>query len=219
MAATLACGEGAAVSHRSAAELWKLLGPRAGPIAISVRGDGGRARRSGIRVHRRVSLTTKALTRRERIPVTTPTQTIADLRSCVPPWELRRAIRQADVLGLPLGPEVERDGTRSDLELLFLGLCRRHRLPTPQVNARIGPYLADFLWPDERLVVETDGYQYHRGRQAFVDDRARDLDLRARGFEVVRLSEVQVEEEPQRVADVLRAVLSSSRRRVGAHGS
>jgi very-short-patch-repair endonuclease len=75
------------------------------------------------------------------------------------------------------------------------------------VNVRIGAFLIDFLWRDRRLVVETDGYGYHRGRRAFQDDRARDLELRSLGFEVIRLSEEQVSEEG-RVAEVLRELLA-----------
>lgn len=123
-------------------------------------------------------------------------------------------IRKADVLELPIEDGKTSDRTRSDLERDFLRLCRRHRLPVPGVNVRVGSYLVDFLWRDWKLVVETDGYEYHRGRQAFQDDRGRDLDLRARGYQVIRLSEKQVNEEPQRVAEVIAAGL-----RVGADGS
>lgn len=208
MAAALACGEGAAVSHRSAAELWGLLRPIGGPVDISVPGDAGRARRSGIRLRRRVALRSGVVTRRYGIPLTKPAQTIVDLRGYVSPRDLRRAIRQANVLGLPIGPETGRDRTRSDLERDFLRICLRYRLPAPDVNVRIGPHLVDFLWRSRHLVVETDGYRYHRGRQAFRDDRARDLDLRQRGFEVLRLSEEQIEDEPERVAEVLRATIA-----------
>jgi very-short-patch-repair endonuclease len=218
MAAALACGEVAVISHRSAAALWKLLAPIDGPIDIAIPGSGGRQSRQGIRLHRCVSLLPEHLARRYGIPVTTPARTIADLRQCVSGKELRRAIRQADVLGLPLGPDVHNDRTRSDLERDFLRLCRRHRLPAPEVNVRLGPFLVDFLWRDRRLIVETDGYRYHRGRQAFRDDRARGLELRARGFEVLRLSEEQIDEEPERVAEVLRMALASSRHRVGPDG-
>ncbi len=211
MAAALACGEGAAVSHRSAAELWGLLMPNEGPIDVSVLGTAGRARRSGLRVHRRASLVAVQVIRRHGIPVTKPGQTIADLRGAVSPRELRRAIRQANVLGLPIGPEAGRDRTRSDLERAFLRICRRRRLPAPEVNVRVGPHLVDFLWRSRRLVVETDGYRYHRGRQAFRDDRTRDLDLRSRGFEVLRLSEEQIDDEPERVAEALRTVLDRPR--------
>lgn len=72
---------------------------------------------------------------------------------------------------------------------------------------RIGHFTVDFVWIDRRVIVETDGYRYHRGKAAFEDDRARDLELRALGYEVVRLSYRQVTEEPERVAAVLRGAL------------
>ena len=143
--------------------------------------------------------------------MTTPARTIADLREAIsvgrtgtiPSRELRKAIRQANVLGLPIGAKDAKVRTRSDLEEDFLRLCRRHRLSSPEVNVRIGPYLVDFLWRERRFVVETDSYLYHRGEVAFQEDRARDLDLMHRGFEVLRLSELQLDEEPAQVADVL----------------
>jgi very-short-patch-repair endonuclease len=177
---------------------------------VIVAGNGGRARRPGIRVHRSRSLTPADVTLCRGIPVTIPTRTIADLRRAltggwagsVSAWELRKAIRQAGVIGLPIGDEkVTR--TRSDLEGDFLRLCRRHRLPRPEVNVRIGPYLVDFLWRDSRFVVEADSYLYHRGKAAFQDDHARDLELRHLGYEVQRLSEDQIEAESARVAEVL----------------
>jgi very-short-patch-repair endonuclease len=211
----------AAVSHRSAACLWGLLPATRGPADVIVRGDGGRARRSGIRVHRSLSLVPTDVTLRRGIPVTTPARTIADLRKAaaapgggaVSPRDLRKAIRQANVLGLPIGEEGGEDRTRSDLERDFLRLCRRHRLPPPDVNVRIGPHLVDFLWRERRLVVETDGYRYHRGRAAFQDDRGRDLELRRLGYEVLRLSERQVNEESDRVVETLSAMLERQARR------
>jgi very-short-patch-repair endonuclease len=138
------------------------------------------------------------------------------LRSAIPDRELRRAVRQAEILGLPLGRSVVSDRTRSELERRFLWLCRRHRLPRPSVNARIGRMTVDFCWPERRLVVETDGYRYHGGREAFEGDRARDLRLRGQGYQVVRLSHRQVFEEPARVARVLRVALAPSGRLDGA---
>jgi very-short-patch-repair endonuclease len=239
MAAVLACGRGAAageersvlgqwgaaLSHRSAAELWGLLAPRDGPVHISVPSAGGRDRRRGIRLHRRRSLSPAAVTRHNGIPVTTPARTIADLRraesardaTCrISARELRRAIRQADVLNLPLGTDLVPDRTRSDLELAFLRFCRTHGLPEPQVNVRIESMLVDFTWPRHGLAVETDGYRYHRGRAAFEEDRARDLRLRTLGYDVVRLSGRQVEREPERVAAVLRGALACAGTRPAA---
>jgi very-short-patch-repair endonuclease len=209
---------GAALSHRSAAELWKLLPARQDAIDVSVRGHGGKKRRPLIRVHRSLTLVPAQVTLCGGIPVTKLMRTIADLRRVsfgdswlISPRELRRAIRQANVLGLPIDAADRLDRTRSDLERDFLLLCSRHRIPPPEVNVRIGPHLVDFFWRDQMVVVETDGYLYHRGREIFHDDRARDLDLRARGLQVIRLSESQVDGEAARVVEVLCRAL-----RVGA---
>lgn len=209
---------GAAVSHRSAAWLWGLLPLSQAPCDVIVAGNGGRSRRSGVRVHRSRSLRPADVTLCRGIPVTTPTRTIADLREAISTrrsgaiasHELRKAIRQANVLGLPIGQRDAKVRTRSDLEGDFLRLCRRHRLPRPEVNVRIGPSLVDFLWRERQLVVETDSYLYHRGEVAFQDDHRRDLDLRRRGYEVIRLSEEQIDEEPGRVAETLAETLSGA---------
>jgi very-short-patch-repair endonuclease len=209
---------GVALSHRSAAGLWAMLPPDDGPVEVSVAGGGGRRRRKGIRVHRYRSLLPADVTLHRGIPVTKPARTVSDLRRgsskggrqrVVTSKELRRALRQASVLGLSIDPEDDLDRTRSELERDFLRLCRRHDLPPPEVNVRIGSHLVDFLWPEHRLVVETDGYRYHRGRVAFEDDRARDLDLRAMGYEVVRLSFRQVMDEPRRVALLLNRLIAA----------
>jgi very-short-patch-repair endonuclease len=215
---------GATVSHVSAAQLWGLLPVRNGPVDVCVPGYGGRKRRLGIRLHRSTSLSPAVVTLRRGIPSTTAARTIDDLRRSVSgrnrlisPKEMRHAIRQAEVLGLRLGADRKSDRTRSDLERDFLRLCRRRRLPLPEVNVRIGPYLVDFLWRESMLVVETDGYVYHRGRGAFEDDRARDLALRGRGYEVVRLGGKLVADEPGQVARVLGSMLArrSSPQRAG----
>ena len=104
--------------------------------------------------------------------------------------------------------ETATDATRSELEHLFLRLCRRHSLPTPEVNAGAGRFIVDFLWRDRRLVVETDGYRFHRGRLAFEQDRERDVELKLRGYEVVRFTHRQVVEQGPRVARTVRALLS-----------
>jgi hypothetical protein len=209
MAATLAGGDTAVLSHKSAASLWALLPNReTSNIEISVPGDGGRRRRAGICLHRCPSLRSEHVTRRQGIPVTTPSRTIADLRGAVSPQELRRARRQAEVLGLPVGSSTSPDGTRSELEFLFLDLCQKHRLPTPEVNIRIGSLLVDFVWRDQRLIVETDGYKYHRGRIAFEDDRARDLKLRALGYDVIRFTHRQVTSSCGEVLAILTKALA-----------
>lgn len=211
MAAVLALGGGAILSHRSAAALWELLPSQDGPVDVSLPSRNGRRRRPGIRIHRPLSLESTEMTHRHRIPVTSPARTLADLRTTVTARELRRAIRQADVLGLPTGSSIPSDRTRSELELKFLKLCRRHGLPKPSVNLRVGGLIVDFCWVEQRLIVETDGYRYHRGRAAFEDDRARDLELRTLDFEVIRLSYRQVVNDSSQVAAVLQAALERRR--------
>lgn len=208
MAAILAMGDGAVLSHRGAAALWELLPSTEGPVDISLPSRNGRRRRQGIHIHRPESLQPEETTRRRGIPVTTPARTLADLRTAVTARELRRAIRQADFLGLPTGPDVVVDRTRSELERRFLWLCRRHRLPAPTVNMPIGGLTVDFCWVEKRLIVETDGYQAHSGRAAFEDDRDRDLKLHALGFEVVHLSYRQVFDRPSEVVAVLKRSLT-----------
>jgi very-short-patch-repair endonuclease len=210
MAAVLACGEGAMLSHRSAAALWALLPPTAGPVDVSTPARSGRRRRPGIRLHRCVSLSGRPIVRRHGIPVTTPARTIADLRGAVPAWQWRRAVRQAEISGLRLGPEVKTDRTRSDLERDFLLFCRRYGLPRPEVNLEIGRWTVDFVWRDRQVAVETGTYAFHRGTIAFEDDHARDLDLRRRGYDVRRFTYRQVRDEPVRVAEDLRDALGLS---------
>jgi very-short-patch-repair endonuclease len=206
MAAVLACGEGAVLSHRSAAELWNLLPARTQPIHITVAGTAGRKKQRGIRLHRSSSLMKSDTTSRNGIAATTPARTIRDLPRVASPAEVRRAIRQAEYLGLPLS--FATDGTRSDLERDFLRLCRRGRLPAPEVNVKVGPYTIDFYWPEHRLAVETDGWRNHRGRQAFIDDRAREAFLRRRGIDLMRFSDKQVESDARTVAMLLRRKLT-----------
>jgi hypothetical protein len=146
--------------------------------------------------------------RRDGIPVTTPTRTLLDLRVAVPAWTWRKAVRQAEFRKMDLGPEIETDGTRGELERDFLALCRHYDLPVPEVNVKVGCWTVDFLWLTERLAVETDAYIHHRGRIAFQDDKARDLDLRRLGFDVRHFSEQQVNEEPAAVAADLRRALA-----------
>ncbi len=208
MAAVLACGDGAVLSHMSAAALWKLLRPEDGvPIDVSTAARSGRARRAGIRLHRSTTLTSGSTTERLDIPVTTPARTIEDLEGEVAPHLVRRATRQAELAKYRLGSIAKGDRTRSDLELDFLRLCHRHRLPAPEVNVKVGRWTVDFLWRRQAVAVETDFYGYHRGRIAFRDDRARDLDLRRHGFTVHHFSEEQVNDRPAQVAADLRDAL------------
>ena len=210
MAAVLACGNGAVLSHRSAAELWALLPHSQGGIHVTVPApSGGRRERHGLRIHRSY-LPPADTTVRSGIPTTTPARTIADLKRSLPPATARKAIREAEFRGLDLG-DIETDRTRSELERAFLLLCRRHHLPQPEVNVRVAGFTVDFLWRAERLAVETDGYGGHRGREAFEDDRERELTLGMLGIRLRRFSDRQVHGQPARVAAAVRAALQDGR--------
>jgi len=199
LAAVLAVGDGAVLSHTSAVALWQFLRPIPGPIHVTVSGDGGRKRRRGLRLHRSRTLTPRDITRRHGIAVTIPARTIDDIRGEVEPYLFRRALRQAELAGhrVPHLGRVKR--TRSDLELLFLRLCDDHGLPRPVVNHRVHGHRIDFYWPEQRLAVETDSWEYHRGSVAFEDDHARDLELRAHGITTRRYTGDQLEAAPEAV--------------------
>jgi very-short-patch-repair endonuclease len=100
------------------------------------------------------------------------------------------------------------DLTRSELEQLFLRLCRRRHLPSPEVNVRVAGWEVDFLWRSQRVIAETDGFRFHGNRSAFERDRERDAGLQALGFRVLRFTYRQVKDSPDYVAGTLRAVLS-----------
>jgi hypothetical protein len=232
MAAVLACGPGAVLSHVSAAVLWELLRPLDGPVHVSVPSASGRARRLGIHLHRSPSLNPHPepspspsysqqeggrrgrllVTRRHNIPVTSVARTLEDLQrtSLLAPHLLRRATRQAEIRGYRL-EHLTSDRTRSDLETLFLAIVHRYALPLPEVNVKLGRWTVDFLWRSQRLVVETDFWGYHRGSISFEDDHARDLDLRAAGYAVLRYDDTQLESEPARVAEDVTRALSRAR--------
>jgi hypothetical protein len=207
MAAVLACGEGAVLSHRSAAEHWKLLDRFSLPIHVTVPGVGGRSKRRGLLIHRSSSLTSSAFEVHERIAVTTPARTIADLRRTESDGLLRSAIRVANYRRLEIGNEGGEAGERSELERRFLRFCHRNGLPQPEVNVSIPPYTADFVWRRHGLIVETDGWRAHRGRQAFEDDHARDAFYRRLGFEVLRFTWRQLEDDPVSALTLLRRYL------------
>jgi very-short-patch-repair endonuclease len=206
-AAILAYGEGAVLSHRSAGALWEMIPPPS-LIDLIVPGTGGRKRRDGIRIHRSLTLLPSQTTGRAGIPVTKPSRTLEDLKRVLPSDQFAAALRQAEVLRLPIGELLEPDHTRSELERRFLALCRRHRLPSPEVNVRVGPFLVDFLWRSRRWVVEVDGFGAHGTRSAFETDRARDARLKLMGYDVVRFTWRQIVDEAPGVAATMRALLA-----------
>lgn len=212
MAAVLASGEGAVLSHRSAAELWAILPRAQGPIHVTVPASSGRRSRRGLIIHRSRTLAPELTAFNAGVRVTTAARTLADLRPALDPELHDRATRKAIDLGLISRSDVNSDTalTGSPLERKFLALCRRHRLPPPVVNARIGRYEVDFLWPEQRLIVETDGFEFHGFREAFERDREKDAYLQARGYRVLRTTDRQVRRDPRKVAKSVRRMLGSA---------
>jgi very-short-patch-repair endonuclease len=185
IAALLAAGQGAALSHRTAAYHWRLLPsmPQFPDVTLT---DRAPRRRENLRVHhaKRLDVTTH-----QGLPVTTPLQTIAQLA----PDERDRARAEALVLKLiPRSADDHAEPTRSELERALLPALRKARLPRPVVGAELLGYTVDFFWPDHNLVVETDGWGTHGHRRAFETDRARDATLQAHGYTVVRFTWRQV---------------------------
>jgi very-short-patch-repair endonuclease len=203
-AAVLACGDEAVLSHMSAAALWGLLKPEDGPVDVSLPSQSGRRPRNGIRAHRCASLTAALVSVRHRIPVTSVARTVEDLRRAgYPEHWVRRARRQAELAGYRLRDDTPELRTRSDLEDDFLTFLRRHRLPLPEVNVKVGRWEVDFLWRSASLAVETDFYDYHRGETSFEDDHQRDLELRRNGLTVLRYTGAQLTRYPAEIAGEL----------------
>lgn len=227
LAAVLACGEGSALSHLAAACLWGIREFPPTRPQVSMLTQAGRQGPRGIELHRTTTLRREDVVRRADIPVTTLARTLVDLMGVFDSARLKSAIRHAERLHrldlaqlrsnleeLPRKPyrhaRLRRmldaylpgsGATDSDLEADFLELCVNHGLPTPETQARVGPYRADFLWRDLHLVVETDGRHSHDGFIAFRDDRVRDRAMKAAGLEALRFTSSEVAREPQRVCE------------------
>ncbi len=236
MAALLACRGDALLSHQSAAELWGIRRPTLGrklapPIEVTVVSQGSRSR-PGIRVHRCRALPVAERATHDRIPVTSPDRTILDLAWRLPRRQLERAVDEAERLRLCDEKDlrlivkahkgergcgavrrlldehaVGSTRTRNDFEEAFLSLCRRHRLPQPEVNVPLLDYVVDFLWREAGLVVEVDGRATHGTRRAFQADRDRDGRLAVAGYRVLRFTWWDVTRRPAVVADRVRRML------------
>jgi Protein of unknown function (DUF559)/Transcriptional regulator, AbiEi antitoxin len=219
MAAVLAAGPGAALSHASAAAAWDLR-PSAGVIDVSMPTRAGRDRRRGLRIHRRAALRPADVTVRRGIPVTTPARTIVDLARSLRGRQLEQLVDLADQRGLidfqhlraansaSLQAVLQRDSsapTRSELEERFLGLCDAHGIPRPQTNTLVEGIEVDFVWRDRRVIVEVDGYAHHRSPSAFERDRERDVTLTTKGWRVLRFTWTQVSRRAAWVAAAIRA--------------
>jgi very-short-patch-repair endonuclease len=232
MAAVLACGRGAALSHVAAAAHLGLRASAAAVVDVTVPRRSGRRPQRGIRLHRSGRLTDADVTVHERIPTTTVARTLLDLADVLSDQALRRAINEAEYLRLldttaliaavegnpgRRGARVVRammaplELTESALEDRFLALVERHGLPRPRVGARIGGYRADFYWPEAGLVVELDGFAAHGTRARFESDRRRDRVLARAGKRTIRLTANALGYDEDAIADDLADAFSRAR--------
>ena len=238
MAAVLACGKESMLSHRSAAALWGFGEEHPDYIEISVRRHH-KVRRPGIRVHDRAGLWNRDVGTRRGIPVTGPVRTFLDLATVTGPKTIERAINEADKLdvidadalrlaldGYPGQPGVrllrhvlDKDTFRlsdDELERLFRPIAAAAGLAVPLTKQMVNDFEVDFFWPDLGLVVETDGWRYHRTPSAQTRDALRFQTHTAAGLTPLRFSHWQVKHEPAHVRRILtKTAANLSARRLG----
>jgi very-short-patch-repair endonuclease len=222
MAAVLACGPSAQLSHRSAAELWRLRPRGSGPTEVSVPDDVIR-HRPGISLYQRTHLRRRFV---HRIPVGDPISVLIDLATCLPDGEVEDAVNEADRLDLirthrlrpALDAEPKRPGVgrlkrildaqtfsraANALERRFLVIIRDAGLPVPTTQRRLGRYRVDFFWPELGFVVETDSLRHHRTAAEQTVDLSRDQAHARRGLRSLRFTHSQVFHRPDHVRAVL----------------
>lgn len=221
-----------AVSHISAARGWEMVpASRDGDLHISIRNRSDVVVPSGVQLHRPRRLADDEITERFGFPTTTPERTLRDLLAESDVVEITRMLEQMvtsigrspddlhtwarnlpgvrgkrrlfQALDHVVGPAV----LRSELEREFRSLCQTTGLPLPQTNVRLGRWEVDVLYPEASLVIELDSYRFHGGRWQFNRDRRKGLELAAAGYEVIRLTWVQVKHDHAEVSRLLRQIL------------
>ncbi len=232
LAAVLACGADAVLSHRSAGALWGIVAAPRRTVHVTSAGQRG-ATDPLIALHRTRSLRVGERAVRDGIPVTSLARTLVDLAGVLNADSLRDTFEESDRLNLlELNAAAEAcaqargrrgvghlralvadaalpDYTRSRFERRFRHFCRAHALPAPEINVRVQGFEVDALWRGARVVVELDSWDFHgRTRQAFERDRARDAKLQLAGYRVYRLTWRRLESEPLVVARELRGYLA-----------
>jgi very-short-patch-repair endonuclease len=239
LAAVLACGPAAVLSHKSAAAVWGLLPTAQTVIDVTVPAKSADARR-GIRVHRTRSLHPDDVQILDGIPITSIARTILDLAGVLRPGQLLRAVEQTgrlhkldlNTLQATIDRSPNRKGTkalrailadftaapatRSELERDFLGVVTDAGLPRPRLNVRVAGLEVDAYWPQWTLVVELDGRAYHSDPGVFERDRVRDGRLQRAGNQVLRVTYKRLHGQPAEVIADLREFAALARRRAQA---
>jgi very-short-patch-repair endonuclease len=237
LAAVLAVGEGAYLSHRSAAALWGMAPERRGAVQLTLAGRDAGRRRPGIHVHQTTAIDPRDVTTYRGIPVTRPARVLLEIAPGLSGRALermfdrglkerrfsrhavatvaarnRRAPAAARVQALAAAEGRFSTVTKSPPEDDMLALVRAGGLVEPEVNVYVGPHEVDFLWRSERLIVFTDGYEFHSTRRSFESDHAQHLELEEYGFAVMRFTRQQVTTQREWVLVRLAQCLAQLRR-------
>jgi very-short-patch-repair endonuclease len=235
LAALLVCGKGSFLSHRSAAFVWGMCKTAPPVVEVSVVGRCCGSR-EGIRVHRIQPVDRGAVVREQRLWVSTPARAVLELAAVDARDELvdvidqglalrrftpgdltlmlagHRGRRGAARLGGLLADDTAMAISRSDAEKALLRLIRDARLPMPETNVKFGRFEADYVWREQRVIVELDSATYHSGPGVFQRDREKGLVLRGAGFDVLRPTRYHVVHEGARVLVLLAQALAPPRR-------
>ena len=243
MCAVLACGPGAVLSHRGALALWELRRSESGLIDVTLPGRTGRRGPRGVRVHRSKLLQEGDVAEVDGIPVTSLAWTVVDYAAIANQLQVRSVLEAMERRGLYIGRELDellertpnRKGVKtlraaiadmtgpapwlqSVLEETFRELVRGSDLPDYEANAIVEGECVDALWREERVIVELDGYAFHKSRAQFEADRRRDAKLTVAGYRVLRVTQQRLQNEPEAVLAELRALLSAARAAWAAAG-
>ena len=236
LSAVLACGDTALLSHHSAAATWGFRPSFNGLVHVTAIGSDAGRERPGIRAHRVTALDPRDIRRYQNIPITSPARALLEIAPDLTDRQLERAVDEALIKRLithaaiaavvnaypryrgvarlraladPGRPTTE---TRSDGEEALLALIRRANLPLPELNAKVGNYTADFLWRHEKVIVELDGYDYHRGRAAFERDHQRDAEHQRMDHLVIRITGRQLAHQHEAILVRIATALAERRR-------
>jgi very-short-patch-repair endonuclease len=237
LAAVLACGRGAVLSHAAAGWLWGLLPACPARIDVTVPSHG--QRHAGIALHHSSTLLPEEWGRMARIPVTALARTLLDLAASVSARKLWDVVERTERRGrldfieidamllrrkgdrgaarLRRALEIYRDPvfSRARSERLFLALCKRAGLPRPKINTWVGKYEIDAYWETERFAVDVDGWEAHRTPRAFESDLLRQEEMKLAGIDSVHISARRIEHAPRQVGRRLAILLARRRAELG----
>jgi very-short-patch-repair endonuclease len=243
MAAVLACGPDAALSHRAGLGLWDVRRTESGLIDVTMPGRTGRRGPDDVRLHRSTLLREADVDAVDGIPVTSLAWTVVDYAGIAHRQQLRSVLEALERRGLYIGRELDellerapnRKGVKavtaviaemtgpapwlqSELEAIFREVIRGSDLPEYEANVMVEGEVVDALWRKERVIVELDGYAFHKSRARFEADRRRDAKLQVAGYRVLRVTQERLTNEPQAVLAEIRALLSAARAAWAAAG-